>query len=297
MMFGTRDEFEYVECASCGCLQIIEIPSDLLRYYPDNFYALQIKKNPKKHPIRTLIRRQRAKYCLYGKNKLWPLRLKKYGSFNWFKKSKINFDSDVLDVGCGAGKLLLRMQRNGFINLTGIDPYIKDDISYRNGVKIFKKHIFELNGQYDLVMSHHSFEHMPQPLDVLNKFYELLRPNRYALIRIPMASSFAWRHYGTNWVGLDAPRHLFLHTLKSMQLLSKKAGFKVVDIEFDSTGRQFFASELFVRNIPLKDSSNYLNNAQRALFSHEQMEAFEAKAIELNAKGDGDQACFYLHKV
>jgi SAM-dependent methyltransferase len=297
MMFGTRDEFEYVECASCGCLQIIEIPSDLLRYYPDNFYALQIKKNPKKHPIRTLIRRQRAKYCLYGKNKLWPLRLKKYGSFNWFKKSKINFDSDVLDVGCGAGKLLLRMQRNGFINLTGIDPYIKDDISYRNGVKIFKKHIFELNGQYDLVMSHHSFEHMPQPLDVLNKFYELLRPNRYALIRMPMASSFAWRHYGANWVGLDAPRHLFLHTLKSMQLLSKKAGFKVVDIEFDSTGRQFFASELFVRNIPLKDSSNYLNNAQRALFSHEQMEAFEAKAIELNAKGDGDQACFYLHKV
>jgi SAM-dependent methyltransferase len=297
MMFGTRDEFEYVECASCGCLQIIEIPSDLLRYYPDNFYALQIKKNPKKHPIRTLIRRQRAKYCLYGKNKLWPLRLKKYGSFNWFKKSKINFDSDVLDVGCGAGKLLLRMQRNGFINLTGIDPYIKDDISYRNGVKIFKKHIFELNGQYDLVMSHHSFEHMPQPLDVLNKFYELLRPNRYALIRMPVASSFAWRHYGTNWVGLDAPRHLFLYTLKSMQLLSKKAGFKVVDIEFDSTGRQFFASELFVRNIPLKDSSNYLNNAQGALFSHEQMEAFEAKAIELNAKGDGDQACFYLHKV
>jgi predicted SAM-dependent methyltransferase len=189
------------------------------------------------------------------------------------------------------------MQRNGFINLTGIDPYIKHDISYRNGVKIFKKHIFELNGQYDLVMSHHSFEHMPQPLDVLNKFYELLRPNRYALIRMPMASSFAWRHYGANWVGLDAPRHLFLHTLKSMQLLSKKAGFKVVDIEFDSTGRQFFASELFVRNIPLKDSSNYLNNAQRALFSHEQMEAFEAKAIELNAKGDGDQACFYLHKV
>lgn len=297
MMFGTRDEFEYVECGSCGCLQIIDIPSDLSRYYPDNFYSLQIKKNQKKHPIRTFLRRQRARYCLYGKNKLWPLRLKKYGSFNWFKKSKINFHSYILDVGCGAGKLLLRMQRDGFINLTGIDPYIKNDITYRNGLKIFKKHIFELNGQYDLLMSHHSFEHMPQPLDVLNKFHELLKPTGYALIRIPVASSFAWRHYGVNWVGIDAPRHLFLHTLQSMHLLSKNAGFKMVDFEFDSTGHQFFASELYARNLSLNESSYYLNDPQKALFSDEQMEAFEEKARELNAKDDGDQACFYLQKV
>jgi predicted SAM-dependent methyltransferase len=189
------------------------------------------------------------------------------------------------------------MQRDGFINLTGIDPYIKNDITYRNGLKIFKKHIFELNGQYDLLMSHHSFEHMPQPLDVLNKFHELLKPTGYALIRIPVASSFAWRHYGVNWVGIDAPRHLFLHTLQSMHLLSRNAGFKMVDFEFDSTGHQFFASELYARNLSLNESSYYLNDPQKALFSDEQMEAFEEKARELNAKDDGDQACFYLQKV
>ena len=106
------------------------------------------------------------------------------------KKSKINFDSAVLDVGCGAGKLLLRMQRDGFNNLTGIDPYIKEDINYRNGVKVFKRHVFELNGRYDLVMCHHALEHMPQPLEVMKKFHELLKPNRYVIIRIPVTSSF-----------------------------------------------------------------------------------------------------------
>jgi len=299
MMFGSRETFDYIECASCGCLQIIEIPSDIEKYYyyPQTFYSLEIRKNPKKKPIRTYLRRQRSKFCLSGKNKTWPLRSTKYGSFRWFKKTKITFDSKILDVGCGYGKLLFRMQRDGFLNLTGVDPYIKEDINYRNGVKVFKKHVFELNGQYDLIMSHHSLEHMPQPLDVLKKIYELLKPNRYAIIRIPIASSYSWRHYGVNWVALDAPRHLFSHTTKSMQLLSKKAGFIVADIDFDSTERQFIISELYSKGIALKDSNYYLRNPRRSIFSKEQIEAFKAKAIELNAKGDGDQACFYLYKA
>jgi SAM-dependent methyltransferase len=297
MMFGLGDEFDYVECAACGCLQIIEIPSDLLKYYPDDFYSFRIKKNPKKNLIRTFLRRQKAKYCLYGKNKLWPLRSKKYGSFSWFKKSKINFDSTVLDVGCGTGKLLLRMQRDGFTNLTGIDPYIKEDINYRNGVKVFKRHVFELNGQYDLVMCHHAFEHMAQPLESLRKINELLKPNKYAIIRIPVTSSFAWRHYGVNWVALDAPRHLFAHTPKSIQILSKKAGFVITDIDYDSTERQFIMSELYSKGISLKESNSYLKNPRGSILTKKQIKAFKAKAIELNAQGDGDQACFYLHKV
>ena len=299
MMFGSRETFDYIECASCGCLQIIEIPSDIEKYYyyPQTFYSLEIRKNPKKKPIRTYLRRQRSKFCLYGKNKIWPLRSTKYGSFRWFKKTKTTFDSKILDVGSGYGKLLFRMQRDGFLNLTGVDPYIKEDISYRNGVKVFKKHVFELSGQYDLIMSHHSLEHMPQPLNVLKKFYELLKPNRYAIIRIPIASSYSWRHYGVNWVALDAPRHIFSHTTKSMQLLSKKAGFIVADIDFDSTERQFIISELYSKGIALKDSNYYLRNPRGSIFSKEQIEAFKAKAIELNAKGDGDQACFYLYKA
>jgi hypothetical protein len=41
MMFGLRDEFEYVECANCGCLQIKEIPHNLSDYYPEAYYSFQ----------------------------------------------------------------------------------------------------------------------------------------------------------------------------------------------------------------------------------------------------------------
>src|SRR2546421_7013807 len=36
---GLGDEFEYFECARCGCLQIKEIPEDLRKYNPSEYYS------------------------------------------------------------------------------------------------------------------------------------------------------------------------------------------------------------------------------------------------------------------
>ena len=115
-------------------------------------------------------------------------------------------------------------------------------------------------------------------------------------MRIPVASSYAWRHYGVNWVALEAPRHLFIHTIKSIQLLSRQSGFKILDIEFVSTERQFIYSELYRKGIPFKDSSIYLQDQKNPIFSTTQLENFKAQAKELNRKSDGDQAIFYLYR-
>jgi hypothetical protein len=92
MMFGSRETFDYVECAACGCIQIIEIPAEIEKYYhyPQTFYSLGVRKNPPKKPVRTYLRRQRSKFCLLGKNRFWPLCSEKYGSFSWFRGSMIS---------------------------------------------------------------------------------------------------------------------------------------------------------------------------------------------------------------
>jgi len=298
MMFGYRDSFEYLECAKCGCLQIKEPPPDLSKYYPDHYYSFR-KPALGRKASRALIKHQRAKYCLSGRGWI-GLALSKVigvpGYYEWLKRAKVTFDSAILDVGCGMGQLLLMLREEGFSNLVGVDPLVVEDIAYDNGVKILKRDLAAIEQQFDLIMLHHSFEHMPQPWLILKELYRLLKPDRYLLIRVPVAS-FAWRHYGVNWMQLDAPRHLFLHTTKSVQLLADQAGFQVMEVIFDSTDLQFWASEQYLKDIPFRDQRSYYENPRRSIFSKEQIEAFQARAVELNNNHDGDQAAFYLYKA
>ena len=148
----------------------------------------------------------------------------------------------------------------------------------------------------DFIILHHSFEHMAEPLSVLKKIYQLLLPNGYVLIRIPVSSSYAWREYDLNWVQLDAPRHLFLHSIESMQLLAKQAGFQMKDIVFDSSAFQFWGSEQYLHDIPLRADNSYLVNPDKSIFTPVQIENYKRRAKELNDKNDGDSACFYLYK-
>ncbi len=108
----------------------------------------------------------------------------------------------------------MKMRKDGFRDLTGFDPYIENDIFYENGVSVYRKDILESNNKYDFIMLHDSYEHMSEPVKVLEDLSRILNSNRYLLIRIPVIDSYAWKKYRENWVSLDAPRHLFLHTEK-----------------------------------------------------------------------------------
>src|SRR5438270_8108508 len=39
MHLGLGEPFEYFQCVQCGCLQIREVPQDLSKYYPQNYYS------------------------------------------------------------------------------------------------------------------------------------------------------------------------------------------------------------------------------------------------------------------
>lgn len=299
MMFGSKDVFEYFQCAECGCLQIREIPDDLLKYYAGDYYSFQKPASLSDNFLKAFFKNQRAKSCLLERNLFRTLLSKVYRPpdyFDWLKKVKIEFESEVLDVGCGAGHLLVRMKKDGFKNLTGVDAFIRDNIYYENGIKLLKKELSEIDKQFDFIMLHHSYEHMTNPLRVLQELQRLLKPDRYVLIRVPVASSYAWEKFRENWVQLDVPRHLFLHTVESMNLLADQVGFILEETVFDSTEFQFWGSEQYRRGIPLRNSRSLAENPRNSIFTKKQIKAFKAKANELNEKQIGDQACFYLYK-
>ncbi len=296
MMFGLREKFSYMECSNCKCIQLLQIPEDLDKYYPEDYYSYNghsenetIRKSFFKTIKRDLKKKLLDNY-LEGENLIGRLMKSKFsGYYPWIKQKTIKSTSRILDIGCGSGELLLRMYNDGFRNLTGADPFIAAEIKYNCGIKIYKKQIDELTGAYDVIMMHHAFEHMASPLKVLQTIHRLLAENGILIIRIPVADCFAWRKYGINWVQLDAPRHFFLHTRRSMQILSKQAGFVLEDVVYDSHYLQFAGSEKYVRDVSLREEKN--------LFSDAEIKKFNSEAEKLNAMNDGDQACFYLKKM
>jgi SAM-dependent methyltransferase len=294
MMLGTRDTFDYFRCSACGCLQIQDIPKDVYRYYPNSNYHSYV--SPSHYFKGGLKDKFKGLRDFMVMNTGGPLRkaIVKLGKVDTLLPVvaglSISTSDKVLDIGCGAGVLLYALRNAGYREVVGIDPYITEDIHYPNGLNIYKQSLFEHKGQYNVIMLHHAFEHMDEQLSVMKRIYQMLLPGGRVLIRIPLVSSYAWEKYGTDWVQLDAPRHFYLHSVNSMQLLASKAGFQVDEVLFDSAAFQFWGSELYKRDVPL---TNELQN----YFSEQELTAFANQAIELNEKRQGDQAAFFLSKA
>ena len=304
MMYGTREQFEYFECANCGCLQIANIPLDLAKYYPPGYYSQTVAALPLVNPIKAYLKRKRAQQWLGQDNLLGRMLVKNKNApalLEWTRNGQVHFGDAILDVGSGAGHLLLSMYGEGFASLTGVDPYTERDINYGHNVRIFKRALSEIEDTYDFVMLHHSFEHMSEPLQALRDVYRVLKKQKYALLRIPVAN-YAWKKYGVDWVQLDAPRHLYSYTERSISMLAKAAGFEVARIDYDSGPFQFWGSIQYQQDIPLNDPRSFMDprtfaiNPGQSLFTQADIQSFEAQAKKLNEEKQGDQACFYLFK-
>lgn len=251
MYFGTREEFDYLECSNCGCLQLINPPIDYSIHYPKKYFTFQQQHESK---IKSMLNRFRDRAAMGKASILGNILLKKFGPpvyIERMKNASVGFNDSILDVGCGQGILIHKMKESGFKNVIGTDPFIDENMTYKNGLKIFKKDFYEMDGVYDLIMFNHSLEHMHRPLEVMRHTNSLLVKNKFMLLRIPVADSYAFNNYRENWYSLDAPRHLFLHTKKSIKILAAQSGFEIKKISYDSHSWQLWGSEQYSKNISL----------------------------------------------
>jgi SAM-dependent methyltransferase len=288
MMFGTGVRYSYVVCAGCGCARLRD-EIDASAHYPAGYDPHRV--HPRPTGFRGLLRHLRNLGLFRGNpvgrmlNRLAPYPV--YGAGEWMRHLGARVEARILDVGCGSGELLRDLRDAGFTRVEGADPFVPEPVAREIG--IHPKNLAEMTGEYDVVMLHHVLEHLPDQLESLRHVARLLRAEGQALIRVPVIGGEAWRRYGVHWVQLDAPRHLFIHTERSLLRIAAAAGLISSGVEYDSTEFQFTGSELYARGIPLTQLSDSYSSAA--------LRKFRGAARRLNRERRGDQAVFYFRKA
>jgi SAM-dependent methyltransferase len=293
--------FEYRLCPDCGCLQIAEIPDDLGRYYGSDYYSM---REPPQYGwlTRALLRAsnhyQSGRFNPVGAWVAWRY---PFHALAALRPLRLSHDARILDVGCGRGVLLQALQSIGFKRLLGVDPFIARDLDLGGGLQVRRAELAELaasaatngaDGAFDVVMFHHSLEHIDDESGVLRAAHAVLAPGGHCIVRIPTVDSYAWRHYGVDWSELCPPYHLTLHSRRSIVLLVERCGFQVMSVKDDSNQLQFWGSEQCRRGIALmRDGAVTPLPGQ---FTDRELRGFERRALALNRRGDGDLITVYL---
>ena len=296
MYLGLSEEFPYYKCSNCGTIQIEKFPENMEKYYPKSSYQ-SFYSNLTSNLFAKIITKYVAKKSFSDEGLifklLWYFEIL-FRDIYSVKKASVVSDSRILDVGCGIGFTIMNLRDIGFKNVFGIDPFLKQDkIGVSDEIRKLDIYSLKKNELYDLIMFHHSFEHMAEPVRTLTAAKNHLSDDGIILIRIPIIS-YAFEKYGPNWFQLDAPRHLYTYSMQGIENVFKKAELKIIDKYYDSYSSQFTVSEKYLKNVPLlKQYKNVYFTFLKSIFSIN-FYKYRNLSLRLNKEGRGDSIVLYL---
>ncbi len=241
MTLGIRREFKYIECSKCNSLSINTIPNNLENYY-QSYPSLKVLKKGF-----GIIERVIYRQALLKKNRFAMLALdldKRYDSLKLKALTNIDLTSrtKILDVGCGSGRLVNQLRSIGIDDVMGIDPFLDNGSHLSKDRSLRKTTIFDLEEKFDLIMFHHSFEHIDEFHMLPKKIDSLLPPGGKCLIRIPNIESFSYKFFKEDWEGIHAPYHIVLPSRKGMHALFEQTSLKNYRISWEQPAQLLFHS-------------------------------------------------------
>lgn len=134
----------------------------------------------------------------------------------------------LLDVGCGTGEFLAVMKAAGW-QVEGLERDERAAVWARehHQISLATGSVEQLSAstqQYDIVTLWHVLEHLYDPGQALEIIARRLRENGVLLIAVPNIAGIDARVYKSNWVALDAPRHVNHFSLDTLARLGSKHG-------------------------------------------------------------------------
>jgi len=155
--------------------------------------------------------------------------------FLWTRKRCVkrtvgaNKSAEILDYGCGNGKLVRYLRQHGF-KVDGFDPSAAAVALARQAdLPVFSDIPHK---KYDLIMFWHSLEHTDTPLSDLGGLLKHLKPDGQLLIAVPNGDSLEAYLTRGRWFCYDWPFHRVHFTPRALRGLLEQVGCKVQWFDF-----------------------------------------------------------------
>jgi SAM-dependent methyltransferase len=141
----------------------------------------------------------------------------------------------LLDLGCSSGAFLEFIKGQSW-ELYGIEMSADcaGRAEARTGANVFVGDIPDAQfpqESFDVITCFDVLEHLYEPLKVMAKVREWLKPGGVFYVQVPNIDSAEARLFGTYWHGLELPRHLFHYSPGSLKFLAESVGLSEVSLE------------------------------------------------------------------
>lgn len=240
-------DFFVSKCNGCGL--IIQNPrpafSEINRYYTEDY-------EPFREVGSSLVRWVRY-------NVLVKSRIKRYLNL-------IGENGRVLDVGCSTGGLLLELKQYTNYELVGVEP-VKEAarIAQEANLDVYDCTLEKASLEpesFDLIVMNHVLEHLPNPREISNVAFSLLKKGGYFVGELPCADCAERKIFGKYWQGFHLPRHLTWFSKRQLKEFLLDIGFNEVSCTPQPQPGNWIKSTknfLIAKNYP-KVWRNFFNN-------------------------------------
>jgi len=259
-LHGTPGEFTYKRCLSCRTVfQDPRVtPEDLEHCYPKEYFThakviqntasplstapdtgLRQIRNTIRHTIVAAVQGIPKRGLLGWIGRVLALSrvLRERAFFNYLPDELILRTPSKprsLDVGCGAGALMLALRRCGW-EVEGVewDPIAANVARETTGRTVFDGDFRKISlpeQTYDMIVLQHVFEHLDNSLAALQRINDLLAPGGQAALFYPNPDSLGARLFRDAWYPWDPPRHLVLPSAYAIVTALNDAGLTLISI-------------------------------------------------------------------
>lgn len=213
---NSDEAFSIAVCEGCGVLRTLPEMSvrELAPFYPDGYWG------ENQEPSQDWIRSSQSEKTRF------LLRCNLAGG-------------RILDVGCGSGLFLRALDPRAWERF-GIEiggPPSEAAVRQLGRDRIFTGTLMEStlgDSIFDVMTFWSALEHTNQPRANLMEARRIIKAGGSLIVQVPNAASYQARWFGGDWFALDAPRHRYHFTPRTLGRLLSETGFQVYSSTFRS---------------------------------------------------------------